>query len=244
MDVSFVIPAYNEEKNIAGCVEAVFAELKRTPVEAEIVVVNNASTDRTKVVASGIPGVRVVDEPHKGLAAARKAGFDHTTGALVANIDADVKVPPGWLAKALREFEHDPRLVALSGPYVYYDLSAWQNFVVKVWYFPGWLFDVVVQPLFGHASMLQGGNFVLRRDAWQKAGGFDASIVFYGEDADVARRIGKFGKVKWTWSFYMYTSGRRLKREGFIRSGINYGIGLFYTHLMGRTPTRSYTDVR
>jgi glycosyltransferase involved in cell wall biosynthesis len=244
MKISFVIPAYNEEKLLPKCLESVLAELKRTPCEAEIVVVNNASTDHTKEVALRYPGVRVVDEPKKGLVQARHAGFNASTGELVANIDADTQLTPGWVATALREFAKDPRLVALSGPYLYHDLPAFTGFWVKIFYFFGWLGHLFNQYVLRAGAMLQGGNFVLRRDAWERAGGFDTSIEFYGEDTDVAHRINRQGKVKWTWRFPMYTSGRRLAREGVVRTGLVYTINFLSVSLFGKPATREYTDIR
>lgn len=249
MKISFVIPAYNEERGVGACLASVFKEIDRAKaagvvVDTEVVVVNNASTDRTREEALKFANVTVVEENLKGLVYARRAGFVATNGELVANIDADTRVPEGWLTKVVDEFATDKNLVALTGPYIYYDLSPIQRGVVKVWYFPGWLFDKCMQPLLGHATMLQGGNFVIRRDAWEKAGGFDTTIQFYGEDADVARRISKYGKVKWTWALPMYTSGRRMLHEGFIRTGLNYGLGLLSTHIIGRPVNHSYTDIR
>ena len=63
--ISFVIPAYNEEKFIGQCLESVIKEVDRRSLRAEIIVVNNASTDRTKEIASSHKGVLVVDEPKK-----------------------------------------------------------------------------------------------------------------------------------------------------------------------------------
>ena len=40
-------------------------------------------------------------------------------------------------------------------------------------------------------SMVQGGNFVLRRNGLEKIGGFDTTIAFYGEDTDMARRMNR-----------------------------------------------------
>jgi glycosyltransferase involved in cell wall biosynthesis len=45
--ISFVIPAYNEEVLLPSCLEAIRAEVARTGAAAEVIVVNNASTDRT-----------------------------------------------------------------------------------------------------------------------------------------------------------------------------------------------------
>jgi glycosyltransferase involved in cell wall biosynthesis len=249
MKISIVIPAYNEERCIGECLAAVEREVarfeaERPDVEVETVVVNNASKDRTKEVAQQFKDVKVVDELNKGLVRARHAGYVATDGELVANIDADTQMPAGWLSTVIEEFENNPKLVALSGPYLYYDLPAWKNMLVKTWYAPGWLFDRLIQPLTGHATMLQGGNFIIRRSAWDEAGGFDTSIEFYGEDADVARRISRYGRVLWTWRLTMPCSGRRLAKEGLMGSALNYIIGLFATHMTGTAPKRGYTDVR
>ena len=75
MKLSFVIPAYNEEAYIGKCLESIIKEIERTGQDAEIVVVNNASTDSTGAVASFYPAVIVVDESHKGIVCARDAGY-------------------------------------------------------------------------------------------------------------------------------------------------------------------------
>jgi glycosyltransferase involved in cell wall biosynthesis len=130
--LAFVIPAYNEETLIGTCIESVLAEIKRSGADVEVVVVNNASKDRTGEIARGYPGVKVVDELQKGLVHARHAGFENSTAELVANIDADTKVPEGWITTVLAEFEKTPKLVAMSGPYIYYDLSLWNRFLVRL----------------------------------------------------------------------------------------------------------------
>ncbi len=79
MRLSFVIPAYNEEAYLPACLESVLAQTKELGDAVEIIVVNNASSDRTREVALGYPGVRVVDEPQKGLTFARQAGFAAST---------------------------------------------------------------------------------------------------------------------------------------------------------------------
>ncbi len=92
--------------------------------------------------------------------------------------------------------------------------------------------------------MLQGGNFVLRRRALESVGGFDTDIEFYGEDTDIARRISKVGKVKFTFKLPMYTSGRQLKHEGTLRTAFKYATNYVYTLIFGKPLTAAYTDVR
>jgi len=244
MKISFVIPAYNEEAIIAQCLLSVERELAHTPCDAEVVVVNNASTDRTREIALSFASVRVVDEPTKGLVWARSAGFKATTGELVANIDADTILPEGWLKKVLAQFEKSPKLVALSGPFIYHDLSAITRFWVKVFYGLAYITYILNHYILHIGAMLQGGNFVFRRDSWEKVGGFDTSIHFYGEDTDVAKRLSKVGTVRWTFALPVYTSGRRLKAEGVVMMSMKYTINYLWITWFGRPYTKKYIDIR
>jgi glycosyltransferase involved in cell wall biosynthesis len=61
--ISVIVCAHNEERFLAGCLHSLLAQ---TRLPDEILVINNASSDRTRDVALAIPGVRIVDEPRKG----------------------------------------------------------------------------------------------------------------------------------------------------------------------------------
>ena len=130
----------------------------------------------------------MVDEPEKGLVQARRAGFQRATGELIANVDADTIVTEGWLNRVLAEFERNPGLVALSGPYIYYDVSKKARAAVRAFYVMGYGFYVLNRFVLRVGSMLQGGNFVVRRAALEQIGGFNPLFTFYGEDTDLARR--------------------------------------------------------
>ncbi len=244
MKISFVVPAYNEEDRIGACLESIQTELKGGRYEAETIVVNNASTDKTKETALSFPGVKIVDEPKKGLVMARQAGHKAATGDLVANIDADVILPSGWLHTVMNEFQKDSQLVALSGPFIYYDLSALFRTLVKIFYFFAFLLYLFNRFVLHIGSMLQGGNFVIRRAAMDKAGGYDTTITFYGEDTDVAKRLNKVGKVKWTFRLPVYASGRRLKGEGIVVTSMRYTINYFWITFFGKPFSHVYKDVR
>src|SRR3990167_10216446 len=101
MKLSFVIPAYNEEKRLPVCLESVFKEIEQNKsVLCEVLVVNNASTDRTKEAAKKYAWVIVVDEPKKGLTRARQAGFLKFTGGLISKIESDTILPQGSIGSA------------------------------------------------------------------------------------------------------------------------------------------------
>jgi len=243
-ELAFVIPAYNEEALVGQCLESVLREIKRSGADAEVVVVNNASTDRTGEIASSYPGVRVVDEPKKGLVNARHAGFEATTAEIVANIDSDTMLTEGWIDTVLKNFAADPKLVGLSGPFIYYDLSVWNRFLVRLFYYVTYLIYLLNRYVLRVGSVIQGGNFVFTRTAWNKAGGYDRTIAFYGEDTDVAVRLSKVGGVKWTFALPMLTSGRRLEKEGVFRTAGTYTLNYFWVTFKGKPVTKEYTDIR
>ncbi len=244
MQLAFVIPAFNEEELIGKSIESVLKQVKKSNIEAEIVVVDNASTDRTAQIVKSYSGVRLVKEKQKGLVYARRAGFNATKAELIANIDADTILPDGWIEKVLEEFAKNKNLVALSGPYIYYDLSLWNRFLVRGFDVLAYISYLLNRFVFRIGSMIQGGNFVIKRSAWIKAGGYDTSISFYGEDTDIAVRLSKIGAVKWTFKLPMFTSGRRLQHEGVFSTAGKYVLNYISVTLLGRPVTKHYTDVR
>ena len=244
MKLSFVIPAHNEENYIAKCLESVIREAKKTPRDIEIIVVNNASTDKTREIVLSFPEVKLVDEPRKGLPQARQAGFLASSGDLIANVDADSIIPSDWIEKVFDHFSRNDKLVALSGPYIYYDLSKTKNFLVWAFYYPAYLFNRANNFLFGKAAMLQGGNFILKRSALENIGGFNTDIKFYGEDTDIARRIKNQGQVIFTYDLPMHTSARRLKKEGLVKMGLKYAADYFWIIIFKKPFNRKHQDVR
>jgi glycosyltransferase involved in cell wall biosynthesis len=246
MKLSFVIPAYNEEAYLDKCLASVIDAIKRGNYDAEVIVVDNASTDGTKEVAKLFKGVRIVNESKKGLVQARQAGFIASKGDLIANVDADTILPEGWIEKVIKEFSKNDKLVALSGPFVYYDLPRMTNALVQAFFYLGSAGNLLHQYIFRKGSILQGGNFVLRRSALEKIGGYNMKLSFWGEDIDIAKRISKVGRVKFTTKFPIYTSGRRLKAEGVFTTGLKAGADYFWITFTGRPfrKTHSQKDIR
>lgn len=247
MIISFIIPAYNEEERIAHCISAIkdaIASVKDINIQTEIIVVNNASIDNTKKIANSFSGVNVVDEPHKGLVWARHAGFVASRGDILANIDADTLMSPKWLDTVIKSFNKDEKLLALSGPYIYYDTPKYVQLFVWIFYAIGFSFNKISQLLFNSGSMLQGGNFVLRRRTLEIIGGFDRSIEFYGEDTDIGRRVGKIGKVRWTFKLPMKSSGRRFMKQGLVNTGVIYTMNFIWITFLGKPYTKTHIDFR
>ena len=210
--ISFVIPAYNEESYIRHCLDAIIREINGRE-GYEIIVADNNSSDKTcEIVTKEYPGVVLIHEPQRGANRAREAGFVVSKGAFVAFLDADTELTTGWIDRALRAFAKDPTLVCLSGPFIYYDLPSGIRLLVRGFYIGTYLVYLVNNFIFRDTSMIQGGTEIVRRDALAKIGGHNVSLTFYGDDADLARRLRAVGKVRWSFAFAMRSSGRRLAK--------------------------------
>lgn len=235
--ISLIICAYNEEKQIGECLASA---IKNSGGKFhEIIVVDNASTDGTREIAESFPGVVVSHEKNKGLIRARAHGHQKSKGEILAFIDADTRMPPGWVDTVIEEFGKDKNLACLSGPYIYFDIPKWKRALVAV-YWHGLAFPVYLLVGF----MAVGGNFAIKRETLEKMGGFDTSIEFYGEDTDIARRASKFGKVKFKPSFAMHTSGRRLTHHGIFKTSMLY-ISNFLSEVFFHKPAnKKYEDIR
>ena len=252
MRLSFVVPAFNEEAYLPACLDSILEQTRALPAgSTEIIVVNNASTDRTREVALSYPGVILVDEHRKGLPFARQAGFAASSGALVAHVDSDSRLTPGWVAQVLAAFDaddartpHKQPLVALSGPVLYYDLTPRQRLLVHVFYLTAWTTYAINRYILRVGSMVQGGNFITRRDALSSIGGFNTDIIFYGEDTDIARRLNAVGEVRFTFDLKMFSSARRLKNEGMLTMAARYSINYLWTTFFKRPFTQTHIDIR
>ena len=209
-----------------------------------MIVVNNASTDRTPEVAAAIPGTILVHQPIKGLVNARRAGYEASTGALVANIDADTLVPEGWLDRVFAAFARDARLVAISGPYDYHDVPFRIRAAARLFYVVGFATYSFNKHVLGVGSMVQGGNFVILRRAMEEIGGFNDTFQFYGEDTDIARRMNKVGNVVFTWSLMAKSSGRRLRGDGLLMTGVRYSANYLWATFLRKPFTESWNDYR
>lgn len=236
LKMSLIIPAHNEEKYIGECLD--YALKNGEGKFYEIIVVDNVSTDKTAEIAGSHPGVRVVRENKKGPTNARQRGFLEARGDILAFIDADTHMPEGWAKQALSEFENHPDVASLTGPYMFYDMSRFKQFFVRLY----WYCAVPLYWLVGYMGVF--GNFVVRREVLEKMSGFDTTVPFYGDDTAAARRVSKFGKAKFKSNFIMYSSARRLKGQGIIQTAFFYVTNFFSQVFLHRTVTKKYIDIR
>jgi glycosyltransferase involved in cell wall biosynthesis len=239
---SVIVCAHNEALYLPACLHSLLAQ-SRTP--DEILVINNASTDSTRAVAEAIQGVRVVDEPRKGLVVARETGRLTAAGDVLVYLDADCRAPVTWLERIERRFLADPQLIALSGPYRFYDWDWWGRLLVRAYdYTLAPATQFLVKYVLRIGTIFYGGNFAVRRTALERIGGFDTSIEFHGEDTNVGRRLFASGRVSLFHDCYLDTSARR-----YIAMGKGAVFRLYVRNftselLRGRPKDTTHVDVR
>jgi len=162
MSLSVVIPARNEETLLGACLDALSDQ---SDAVDEIIVVDNDSSDSTAAVARSHTGVAVVAEPRHGITYARNTGMDAATGAVIARIDADTIVAPGWAGAVRRAFAAEPAPAGLTGPAGFTRLSYGDRVVGRSAY---GLVRSVHEFMIGNGPVMYGHNMALSRPAWAR----------------------------------------------------------------------------
>lgn len=199
--ISVVIPAFNEEKHLPACLNAI---KKQTFKDFELIVVDNNSTDKTGEIAKKF-GARVVKEKKQGMTPARERGFQEAKADIIARTDADTIILPNWLKIIYETFEKSPKVVAMTGPF----LSPSSRIPDKITQEFSYLISVKLgKLLFGHVCLL-GPNMALRKSAWQKLK-VNTDDKKVHEDYDLSSHIAKVGKIIYNKKLKVIFSLRRI----------------------------------
>lgn len=198
--VTVVIPVRDDADLLGECL----ARLARQTVPpAEVVVVDNASSDRTAAVAAAW-GARVVTEPSVGIPAAAATGYDCATDEVIARLDADSRPGPRWVERIATRMRDDPRLDAVTGVGWFVDLPRPVAGFAVVGYLGAYY--VLGHLALGHTA-LWGSSMAVRRAAWldvREAVERDDSEVH--DDFDLAFALGP---------------GRRIRLDPDLRVGVS-----------------------
>lgn len=177
--ISVVIPAFNEEKLITAAIDSV--RRCRFDRGVEIIVVDNASTDRTAETAS-VAGAKVVHEPHRQIARARNAGAGAASGTYLIFLDADSELHPDHLRRVAELL--DSGKVIGGGAVISMDASLDYRLFVGFW------------NLLSVWARLAAGSFLFcERSVFEEIGGFDESL-FAGEELALSKRLKLAGRQR------------------------------------------------
>ena len=194
--ISCVIPAYNEERWLPATLDALAAALRDLDEASEVIVVDDASTDRTAAIAAA-HGACVVSVSHRQIAATRNAGARMARGDRLAFIDADTLVDADVLRAALAAM----RGGAIGG-------GAGVRFDGEVPRYARVLLPVLVRAF--RALHLAAGCFVFcTKGAFDAAGGFDERL-YAAEELALSRALKRQGPFV-VLREAVKTSGRKLR---------------------------------
>ena len=223
--ITVIVPAYNEEELIAGCLDSLLHQTLNRD-EYEIIVVDNNSTDLTARIALS-RGVRVERELRKGYVHAIRRGIEVSHTELIAFTDADCRVPPNWLEKILANFESSTKVVGVGGKLAFYDIPP--------------IFDKTVRSILYLNKALPGNNMAVRREALYRIGGVDPSVNLT-VDYWLTLKLRKVGKLKVDRRLVVNTSGRRFMNA--FDSDIKYFINVMSMRVSSKPVFYDFPDIR
>ena len=174
--VSVIIPAYNSEAFLAEALGSVLAQTYRP---AEVIVVDDGSTDRSADVARSFEGVRYIYQANRGPATARNTGIALARGEFIAFLDHD----DVWLPNKLEvqmEF-------LLSHPHVGFTICRVENFLDKRFSLPPAARTIALMK-----EQINLNTLVIRRGVFDRLGFFDPTYLI-GHDLDWIVRAKDLG---------------------------------------------------
>jgi glycosyltransferase involved in cell wall biosynthesis len=223
--ISVIVPAYNEQELIAGCIDSLLIQTLDKD-KYEIIIIDNSSTDLTVKVAMG-KGVRVEKEFKKGYTHAIRKGIEVSRADIIAFTDADCRVPADWLEKIYASFATSPDIVGLGGKLAFYDLNPiLDRFFRMILYF-------------NHA--LPGNNMAIKREGLTRIGGIDPQVNL-SLDFWLTMKLRKVGRLKVDRSLVVNTSGRRFR--GAFSSALKYFINVISIFISSKPLFFDFPDVR
>ena len=179
--LSFVVPAYNEEKCLPAALESIHAAARALGIEYEIVVADDASTDATASLAEA-GGARVIRVERRQIAGTRNAGARVARGERLVFVDADTRVNEAVVRAAMAAL--DAGAVGGGAAAVFYgDAPAYAHRLLRL-----------VAGTMARLRLAAGCFVYCRRDAFEAAGGWDERH-FAGEEIMLSlalRREGRF----------------------------------------------------
>jgi glycosyltransferase involved in cell wall biosynthesis len=231
--VSVIIPARNEEGNLAACLDSL---VRQEGPAFEVIVVNDQSTDRTRPIAESFPGVRVIEAEPPGAGWTGKnnavhAGAGAARGEWFLFTDADTVHLPGSLARALAEAQnHAVDLLSYSPEQI--AVTFWEKAVLPVVFaelanqYPP---SRVSNPRSKEAAA-NGQYILVKREAYQALGGHAAVACEILEDVALARALKAAGRrIRFRYGGDAVRT-RMYRNFGQLREGWTKNLALLFPH--------------
>ncbi len=204
---SIIIPTFNGAARIGNCLNALLEQT--TGLDAEILVINDGSTDDTAQVIARYPDVRLINQTNSGPAAARNRGAIEARGNVILFTDDDCVPTAGWVSVMLEPF-HDPEIVGVKGVYRTRQSRLAARFV-----------QVEYEDRYRRMAGMRTIDFIdtysaaFRRDRFLEMNGYDTAFpVACAEDIELSYRMSARGwKMKFVPEAVVYHSHPETLRD-------------------------------
>jgi hypothetical protein len=248
-EVSIIVISFNTRDLLRECLTSLLAECSRLGAGAEVLVVDNASNDRSAEMVeaesckSAIPVRLIRSDVNLGFAAANNLAIDQAAGRYIVLLNSDAFFHSGALRLALEHMDADPT-IGIGGARLVSRDGAWQPSART--FHSIWIDAIVLTGLaarFPHTRIfgapdrtwadpnqpaavdwVPGAFSILRREALAKTGLFDPAFFLYYEEVDLCRRVKSAGYRVLYWPDVVVThiggeSGRQLRSLKFSNTG-------------------------
>lgn len=194
--ISFIVPAFNEERELPSTLAAIRSAATSARQEYEIIVVDDASTDATAEVARG-PDTQIVSINRRQIAAARNAGAHAARGNVLFFVDADTRINARHITDAI---------AALDAGYAGGSARLIADGEIPRW---GRIFMKTFCAIYFAVNLGAGAFLFTSRKNFDAIGGFDEQF-FIGEEIYFSFALRRFGRFK-VLREPVVTSGRKLR---------------------------------
>ncbi len=205
MTFSAILVNYNDARHLEACLGALTVELAGK--SAEIIVVDNASTDGSRtILSSRFPAVKTIaNAANEGFARANNRGVRESRGEVLLFLNTDTVIQAGALSRLLETLASAPEIGACGPALIRGDGRFQVSFGRPVSFFGQLVQKSLLNPYYARAlkhsktrksrrtAWLSAACLLFRRRAFEQAGGFDENFFIYFEDIDLCRRTVKAG---------------------------------------------------
>jgi rSAM/selenodomain-associated transferase 2 len=230
MNISVIIPTFNEEFSIGKTLDA----LSRLINVAEIIVVDGGSTDKTVEIVENYRSskkIELVKTAQANRGWQLNEGTKHASGDVFWFVHADTR-PVQGCAKQIKELMRYEEIVGGNFKIIFDGDGFWARFLTRLY------------PQLRSIGLVYGDSaFFVRRTIYEKIGGFRDLPLF--EDVDLYKRLLKKGQFVYI-DLPVTTSSRRFENRSFLRTFIIWSVfqGLYWFGVPPRLLAKKYAPVR
>ncbi len=177
--VSIVIPCYNQEQYLKEAVDSV---LVSTYSNIEIIIVNDGSTENLDILRNfSSTKIILIHQENQGVAAARNNGIKIATGKYILPLDADDKIHPEYIEKAVRVLEENPEIGIVYSRAMYFGKVNYE-WKLKEHKFPNYLWENGIP-----------NTAMYKKSDWELSGGYKSEMQDGNEDWEFWITLSELG---------------------------------------------------